>query len=116
VQETDPNGMDAKTPGSKLDMGKRSLWTHLLTYFPNALDAVCEVSEFGARKYTRMGWSLVPDGFNRYSDAMLRHLRDEAKGEAIDKDSKMYHAAQVAWNALARLELMLKEEEDEKGS
>jgi hypothetical protein len=32
--------------------------------------------------------------------------------EQIDKDLPVKHAAQVAWNALARLELMIREEED----
>ncbi len=109
-KERDPDGKDAKEAGSKLDLGKVQLFSHLYTYFPHALDAVCEVSEFGARKYTRMGWATVNNGVERYTDALLRHLRDEAKGEIHDDDSRLMHAAQLAWNALARLELMLRDE------
>lgn len=106
-KETDPYGMDAKTPGAKLDAGKLAYNNHLFTYFPHALDAVCQVSEFGARKYTRMGWASVPGGIRRYTDALSRHLMDEARGDVFDKDSGLTHAAHLAWNALARLQLML---------
>jgi hypothetical protein len=44
---------------------------------------------------------------------MLRHVFEETYS-AYDKDLPVLHAAQVAWNALARLELILREEEDEK--
>src|SRR3990167_11048366 len=95
-KELDPLGKDPHEPVAKLDAEKKKLYTHLLTYFPRALEAVCEVSEFGAKKYTRMGWSTVPDGLGRYTDALLRHLSAEAKDEFYDKDSGLKHAAQVA--------------------
>ena len=113
-KEVDPHGKDAKEAGSKMDSGKVNLFTHLFTYFPRALESVCRVSEFGARKYTRMGWASVPDGVDRYTDAMCRHISSEAKGVQTDSDSSLRHAAQVAWNALARLELMLQAEDAEE--
>ena len=83
----------------------------ILEGFPRALTAVIEVATFGANKYTEHGWVTVPDGINRYSDAMGRHLLAEAKGEEFDPESKLKHAAHSAWNALARLELILRKEE-----
>ena len=56
----------------------------------------------------------MPDGIARYSDAMMRHILKEGKGETTDPDSKMLHAAHTAWGALARLELMLRDEESMK--
>jgi hypothetical protein len=53
----------------------------------------------------------VPDGVNRYSNAMVRHLIKEGKGEFLDPDSSLPHAAHTAWGALARLELILREHE-----
>jgi len=41
---------------------------------------------------------------------MYRHLLKEHIGEQRDKDTQLLHAAHAAWNALARLELMLREE------
>ena len=54
------------------------------------------------------GWMSVPGGVERYTDAMYRHLMKEAQGELIDPDSGTFHAAQAAWNALARLDMMLR--------
>jgi hypothetical protein len=77
--------------------------------FGRALTAVGEVGTLGAKKYTRGGWLEVPDGVNRYTAAMLRHLFAEDR-EENDQELGVPHAAQVAWNALARLELMLQAE------
>lgn len=106
MSESDPNGLDAHAPGAKLDAGKvrPSL---IVGGFSRALLAVAEVGTYGADKYTDGGWAHVPDGVRRYTDAMLRHHLAEALGP-IDEDSGLTHAAQTAWNALARLELMLR--------
>lgn len=108
IEEKDPNGFNSKEPGSKLDLGKAPVTRGALEYFPRALCEVANVSEVGARKYSWKGWESVPDGVVRYGDAIGRHLL--AQGfEAYDKDTGLLHAAQVAWNALARLELILRE-------
>ena len=110
--EKDPNGIDAKTPGSKLDSGKSPAMRGLLHYFPRALLDVAKVSDVGARKYSWRGWESVPDGQTRYGDALVRHIIAEAIEGDIDKDTGLTHASQIAWNALARLELILKEKEN----
>jgi hypothetical protein len=112
-QEQDPTGRDAHAPGAKLDAGKNRLGL-VLGGFTRALQEVGKVGTFGAAKYTDNGWVSVPNGQTRYTDAMFRHLLKEAEGEANDPDSKLKHAAHVAWNALARLELTLIEEANEK--
>ena len=65
------------------------------------------VATYGAGKYTDHGWRTVPNGRARYTDAMYRHLLAEASGHVQDDESGLQHAAHAAWNALARLELML---------
>ena len=107
--EQDPNGKPSNEPGAKLDAGKAACWQGLLSYFPRACEQVASVSTFGASKYTWKGWGTVPNGFQRYSDAMVRHLIKEGTGELKDPDSQLLHAAHTAWNALARLELLIKE-------
>lgn len=102
--EKDPLGKDAHEAGSKLDAGKPQLFQFVLGYFPRALQAVARVSEYGARKYTPMGWRSVPDGYNRYSEALVRHL--VANPKELDV-SGLDHDWQIAWNALARLEIKL---------
>lgn len=105
--ESDPNGKNPNQPGAKLDAGKNRLGL-VLFGFSRALQAVGEVGTYGANKYTDNGWMEVPDGERRYTDALLRHLMKEAGGEFRDADTGLHHAAHSAWNALARLDLMMR--------
>lgn len=114
MTETDPTGRKPNDPGAKLDQGKNRLGL-VLFGFARALQAVGRVGTYGAQKYSDNGWMQVPDGEARYTDAMLRHLMSEAQGEEIDPTTGIMHAAQTCWNALARLELMLREKETTKG-
>lgn len=108
--ERDPNGIAANQAGAKLDAGKNRLGL-VLCGFSRALQEVGKVGTFGANKYTDNGWIEVPDGQRRYTDAMFRHVLKESAGETIDGDSGLLHAAHAAWNALARLDLMLRQGE-----
>lgn len=105
-KEEDPHGRNQHEAGAKLDGGKPD--ASLLLMFGRALLAVAAVGTFGARKYTRGGWQSVPEGKSRYTAALMRHLFQEHY-EELDSDSGLLHAAHAAWNALARLELMLRE-------
>jgi hypothetical protein len=111
VKEQDPNGLDQHAPGAKVDAGKPRP-SLILRDMARAIAAVVEVATFGAKKYTDGGWVHVPNGISRYTDAMLRHYNKEAQGEFYDPDSNLTHQAHLAWNALARLELMLREREE----
>lgn len=95
----------------KYDAGKAPILKGAIAYFPRAIEAVATVSAFGASKYAWAGWRHVPNGFDRYSDAMVRHLVAEAKDEVLDPESGLLHAAHAAWGALARLELLIMERE-----
>lgn len=105
--ETDPNGKAASDKGSKLDAGKNRM-SLVLGAFAEALEQVSLVGTFGANKYTDNGWLEVPNGEERYTDALFRHWAKESKGEVFDDDSDLLHAAHLAWNSLARLTLMIK--------
>lgn len=105
MTESDPHGIPAHAPGSKLDAGKPPLRLILLS-MPHAILEVAKVGGYGASKYSADGWLSVPDAVNRYTDAMLRHVIKEGISP-IDDESGLLHAAQTAWNALARLEIML---------
>ena len=111
--EADPSGLSPHTPGAKLDAGK-PMPGLVLGDFARALQAVTDVGTYGARKYTPHGWVSVDNGISRYTDAMHRHLLKEAVGESRDADTGLLHAAHAAWNALARLDLMLREQEKVK--
>lgn len=109
LKEVDPHGLDAHTPGAKLDAGKTRV-ALIFNDMPRALLAVAEVATYGAAKYTDGGWLHVENGIARYADAQDRHRLKEGI-EPTDHDTGLLHAAHGAWNALARLELMLRESE-----
>lgn len=108
MDEKDPTGKSAHEPGAKLDSGK--LRPHLVfSGFANALDEVVKVGTDGAAKYSDNGWREVPNGEQRYLDAMERHLQAFRKGEEHDPMSGSRHMAHVVWNALAVMELQARE-------
>lgn len=97
------------TTGIKHDQNKPRP-TLVVKSMARALNAVIEIAERGADKYSEDNWLDLPDGFRRYTDAMLRHVMAEMEedGQHTDADSGLLHAAHAAWNALARLELLLR--------
>ncbi len=115
--EQDPNGIDAKTPGAKLDAGKAPINQGVIQYFPRAIEAVALLSAYGASKYSWKGWEKVEGGIDRYADAAERHRVKEAIEGPWDfaamNDPKfpanILHKTQIAWNDLAVLELTLRE-------
>jgi hypothetical protein len=112
MTETDPNGLDSKTPGAKLDAGKPAVMQGVVQYFPRALRAIANLSTKGAAKYAWKGWQDVPDGINRYGNAAGRHMLDEATDGLFDDKpggTGELHQTAATWNMLARLEMMLNE-------
>lgn len=75
----------------------------------SVLKHVVKVYTFGAEKYSDNSWQNLPDGFQRYKAAALRHLTAHEEGEIFDKESGLHHMAHFAWNALAMLYFTLKE-------
>lgn len=111
--------------GKKYDQEKMPLVQGCLQYFPRALEEVARSSKFGHLKYSvpysDQNWRKVEDGFNRYSDGLMRHLAKEHTEGLYDSESVPYdidilHAGAVAWCALARLELLLTEMEEREES
>lgn len=108
--DVDPHGKNQHERGAKVDAGKVRM--HLITGgMARAITEVAKVGTFGAAKYTDGGWVDVPDGFRRYEDAQQRHAADRHRGEMLDKESQLLHLAHEAWNALAKLDLHLRENE-----
>ena len=91
--------------GVKHDEGK--VLAGLIGDFGLALMEVARVGTFGAEKYTRGGWQSVPNGRERYNDAMWRHLLASSE-EVIDPESGLEHELHMVWNALAKLELRMR--------
>lgn len=95
--------------GAKFDKGKAPVHS-VLRYFPRAIEAVSRVSEHGAKAHGWDTWHTVPEGAQRYADAQIRHELELCKGSEEDGESGLSHLAHAAWNALARLELAMREE------
>jgi hypothetical protein len=98
--------IDPHVPGAKLDTGKNRLGLVLGDFAP-ALWQVGLVGTHGAAKYTDGGWKHVPNGVERYTSALYRHLLKEKTEGPVDPEFGLHHAAHAAWNALARLTLLL---------
>ena len=93
--EKDPSGLANNVPGAKADSGKirHALMT---SGFAHALNAVAQITTYGAEKYSPNGWMHVIDGYNRYADAQQRHQNKHDRGELIDPDFGCYHLAHEA--------------------
>lgn len=104
-----------KTDGTKLDQGKPC--ASLLRNFGRALLAVADVATYGKKKYNENhddpNFVKVEDAIHRYRDARWRH--ELAAGiEPRDEESGLLHLQHIAWNALAELEVFLREKEKEE--
>ena len=75
--------------GRKFDGGK--LEYGLLP--PLALEETVKVLTFGAQKYERDNWQVVPDSKRRYFDALQRHVWAWKQGEQMDTESGIHHLA-----------------------
>ena len=80
----------ALTADSKPDAGK-PIAGAVYEYFPRAILAVGRVCGFGAPRYGRGTWASLPDGHQRRTDAMHRHLLAHATGEKTDPESGQSH-------------------------
>jgi hypothetical protein len=93
----------------KADVGKVRAGL-LYTQFGDNLMEVAEVLTFGAAKYPKPplddSWRDVPGGFNRYQDALYRHIHAYlTKGEVLDPESGRHHLAHAICNILFLMEL-----------
>ena len=69
------------------------------------LEEIVRVYTFGAEKYEPNSWQNLEDGYERFKDALLRHLVSYEKGETHDKESGIHALAHMAWNAIAMLHI-----------
>lgn len=81
--------------------------TGVLDYFPAALVEIAKVSKYGNDKHNpgeSLHWTRGKS--NDHADALLRHLIDRG---GIDPDTGVRHTAELAWRALALLQIELEE-------
>jgi hypothetical protein len=83
-----------------------------MMYFPDALLAIAEHSYRGNEKHNPgepLHWAREKS--KDHADCIARHLIDIGPyWNAIDPETGSYHAAALAWRALALLQLVLEKE------
>ncbi len=97
-------------PRESADRKGTPLCSGVLDYFPAALAAVARLSKFGNDKHNpgeSLHWSR--DKSIDHADCIARHLVDRG---ITDPDTRMSHTVEIAWRALALLQL----EEEAKGA
>ena len=90
--------MDSKLPEGSLKYDDDKVNMALLPF--NALYEVAKVLTFGAKKYAKHGWKSIPDGEERCTAALLRHLTEIQNGNMYDDESGLLHISHLATNAL----------------
>ena len=94
-------------PTDSAERKRVPLWSGLFRYFPDALVAVARLSWKGNEKHNAgqpLHWSR--DKSNDHADCLLRHQMDCGSTE-VDADTGELHEVEVAWRALAQLQLAL---------
>jgi len=107
--------MGADDRHAKLDAGKPPVYRGFMAYFPRAIREVAKVSQYGLEKY-KAKWgdkTFLTLDKDRLLDALGRHMVDRViEGEVNYPDGELLHRAQIAWEAMAQLEIYLLEREN----
>jgi len=112
TEEEDKEEAGEELKGVKTDSSKVDI-SVLFKQFPRALTAVAEASAYGHQKYIEhdldmLNFTRVENAESRYRGALMRHERDRYTDGYLDSESNLPHIYHKAWNALAELEMHLK--------
>lgn len=66
----------------------------------DVVENVGKILGMGAQKYSENSWQELPNFWNRYKGALLRHLAAIDRGELYDEESKLPHIDHVLCNAV----------------
>lgn len=103
LEEVLPEARPMMLPEDSASRKEIPIVTGVLDYFPLAIAAVARLSKKGNDKHNPgqpLHWSR--DKSTDHADCIGKHLVDRG---AIDPDSGMSHTVNIAWRALALLEL-----------
>jgi len=98
-------------PTDSAERKKLPLATGCFDYFPDALAAVAELSFLGNEKHNPgepLHWSRGKS--NDHPDCLLRHFLERGTLDASWAPKEIRHSTQVAWRALAILQLEIEAE------
>lgn len=81
--------------------------TGFFDYFPDAIVAVAELSLLANEKHNGVGsvlhWSKEKS--SQHADSLLRHFVDRGKWDTAGYAKPVRHSAEVAWRAMANLQI-----------
>ena len=102
----------------KAKANKPKTWAGVMRRFPLALAYVSKLSQYGAFKYGvkvgEIAEHVLEDKYEGLSEGVARHLLAETEpGQHNEEDGGMLHAGNLAWNALARLQVYLEQNPSE---
>lgn len=101
-----------QVPDQKKDEGKPAVG-QMKSDFPRALLMLAKLTSYGIKEGKPAGeWKNIPNALARFENAHGRHDLEMHLRER-DKESMFLHAAHRAWDAMAVLELILIEEEND---
>lgn len=83
---------------------EKEMW-ELLPF--ETIEEAVKVFTFGAKKYGVNTWQNLPNGFERYRAAFLRHMVAHLKGEEHDPESGLLHLSHCLWNSIAMLHVYM---------
>lgn len=106
---------DGRVPGQTMPIDSTArketpVCSGVLDYFPAAIAAVARLSKLGNDKHNPgepLHWTR--DKSTDHADCIARHLIDRG---IIDRDTGMSHTVEIAWRALALLQI----EEESRGA
>lgn len=88
---------------------EKEMW-ELLPF--ETIEEAVKVFTFGAKKYGINTWQNLPNGFERYRAAFLRHMVAHLKGEVLDRESGLLHLSHCLWNSIAMLHVYMRDHKD----
>lgn len=66
----------------------------------DAIENIGKILGMGAQKYGENNWQDLPNFWNRYKGALLRHLAAIDRGEILDQESGLPHIDHALCNAV----------------
>lgn len=102
IENSTSTGFVTNEKGGVKGDGNKVRPTILLKDLNHSTNAVIRVLEYGAKKYSRMNYSLVED--ERYEDAIGRHYLAYLNGEELDDETGESHLAHIVCCAMFLME------------
>lgn len=101
-----------KPQDTKVDVEKSKPFAFFLHQFPLSIEEVARLMETSMYRHSYEGWRHIPGGYDRYTEAFLRHVMKEAKDEEWNSEDECYEIISTLANALIRAELFLIEKKN----